>query len=303
MKHFSNNNKKGFTLIELLVVIAIIGLLSSVVLGSLSSARTKAQVAKTQTELRQIRIVLEQYYNDNGGYPYPGSGLYCLGTTCTTPSDVPGGPLTEFAVNEPVNSSNFASVAIPLFGDLKTVAGWSGYVYVPCNNSGRVSSSLATSGYVCPGNSGDSDVSIITPVGNNIESASASSNFVLSGYTAPSGGSDSDSDGILDSNDNCPSTSNGDQSDSDSDGLGDVCDNGSNDSDSDGIPDSSDNCPFASNQNQADANGNNIGTVCDSTEADSDSDGILDSNDNCPSTSNGDQSDSDSDGLGDSCDA
>lgn len=62
-------NKKGFTLIELLVVVAIIGLLSSIVLVSLDSARAKARDAKRKSDIRQIQTALALYYNTNGYYP------------------------------------------------------------------------------------------------------------------------------------------------------------------------------------------------------------------------------------------
>ncbi len=67
--------KKGFTLIELLVVIAIIGLLSTIAVVSLNSARQKGRDAKRVADIRQIQTALE-LYNDGqsgNGYPYDGT--------------------------------------------------------------------------------------------------------------------------------------------------------------------------------------------------------------------------------------
>lgn len=59
-------SSKGFTLIELLVVIAIIGILSSVVLASLTTARSRGTAAAVQNELSSIRAQAELYYSTNG---------------------------------------------------------------------------------------------------------------------------------------------------------------------------------------------------------------------------------------------
>lgn len=69
------SNEKGFTLIELLVVIAIIGLLSSVIVATLSTARAKSRDARRISDIREIQKALELYADDHGGL-YPTSASF-----------------------------------------------------------------------------------------------------------------------------------------------------------------------------------------------------------------------------------
>jgi general secretion pathway protein G len=93
--------ERGFTLIELLVVIAIIGLLSSIVLASLNSARKKSRDARREADLKQLQTALELYFNDNSKYPIvttsssvadATNGLAAKGLTSTYMTTIPDDP-------------------------------------------------------------------------------------------------------------------------------------------------------------------------------------------------------------------
>jgi prepilin-type N-terminal cleavage/methylation domain-containing protein len=69
---------KGFTLIELLVVISIIALLSSVVLSSLSSARTKGADSAVKAAMKQLHTQAQNYLDSVG------AASFGTASNCTT---------------------------------------------------------------------------------------------------------------------------------------------------------------------------------------------------------------------------
>ena len=75
-KGFTQHHKNGagFTLIEVLVVISLIGLLSAIVLASLSTTRAKGRDTARIVDVRELKKAIEFYYNDQSPTSYPKVG-------------------------------------------------------------------------------------------------------------------------------------------------------------------------------------------------------------------------------------
>jgi Thrombospondin type 3 repeat len=121
------------------------------------------------------------------------------------------------------------------------------------------STSFATSPPLCVSCTQNSDC-------NNGDSCSVADTCVA-GVCHPGGGGDTDLDGTCNLDDNCPSSSNPSQVDSDGDGIGDACDacplDANNDADGDGVCGNVDNCPNVANPGQQDIDGDSHGNACD----------------------------------------
>jgi prepilin-type N-terminal cleavage/methylation domain-containing protein len=163
-----NIKKQGFTLIELLVVIAIIGLLASIVLVSLSSARNKGKDSRIISDIRQIVIALRSGYN-GVGYPdlknNANTGVVATGNaSCTTNSWNGSGP--QFTKLDPLMFDICAQMnngytpafignqagtnpvdAYAIYGPLLTNAG----KFYCMDSTGNVNAAATTNtGYTCP---------------------------------------------------------------------------------------------------------------------------------------------------------
>ncbi len=132
------NKTKGFTLIELLVVIAIIGILSSVVLASLNTARAKGADAAVKSQLSQIRSQAEIVYD--------GASPNAYTTVCAD-------PVVTQALAGAKNSSGAADATIVALATVGTATA------VTCHSSAAgyaVVSPLRGGNYWCVDSSGAS---------------------------------------------------------------------------------------------------------------------------------------------------
>lgn len=79
--------QKGFTLIELLVVIAIIGILATIVMVSLNTARQKARDSRRISDARQVQLAEQMYYDNNTSYSATLAQLTSSGLISSDPTD------------------------------------------------------------------------------------------------------------------------------------------------------------------------------------------------------------------------
>ena len=146
MKKFTSY-ARGFTLIELLVVIAIIGILASVVLVSLGSARAKGSDAKIQEQMSAIRNAAELFATSNSG-SYTGMCASTELASLMTPANWPntGVPAClgannggKWAAYHILVSTTTQAVCVDSTGMLKTV---------PATQGGYSSAALITPGTI-----------------------------------------------------------------------------------------------------------------------------------------------------------
>lgn len=110
MKKFKLNS--AFTLVELLVVVAIILILAGIILPNITNARMKSRDSKRISDIGQLQLSLEQFFNRCQGYPSAAplttssNVAGCSYTLGSFISVIPKDPLTSADYSYYVNSGN-----------------------------------------------------------------------------------------------------------------------------------------------------------------------------------------------------
>lgn len=149
--------KKGFTLLELLVVIAIIGILSSVVIVSLSSAKNKGNDSSTKAQLSKVRDLAEVFLQTSGAGGYIGfctSATVGLQTTAVPSALLKSSGATSFvstfasAGTSSTVTCHETNTAWALSAPLRSETGY--WCADSAGASGKETAVLAANSAVCP---------------------------------------------------------------------------------------------------------------------------------------------------------
>jgi len=122
----------GFTIIELLIVIAIIGILATLVLTNFQGAQAKSRDVTRKSDINSLYQKLEEFYNENGGYPDGALSLAILpgldaGALTDADDNAIVSTFTASATKPTLTQTNTNEYAYAAYGDADCIENASGF--------------------------------------------------------------------------------------------------------------------------------------------------------------------------------
>ena len=119
--------QSGFTIIELLIVIAVIAILALLTINNYVGVQAKGRDANRLSDINNIKDKLEEYYNDNNGYPNTFTATTFPGIDAESLKDPKGQSITINAIV--ADEAAATAVTAP------SASSTSQYLYVPFGSS------------------------------------------------------------------------------------------------------------------------------------------------------------------------